>query len=115
MKLTHLCASVLSLFLLLTLGACSGSYNDPETGEEKPFEQPDPSTPAEKKAAYDDLEAKKKIVDDAKAKWTAEGNTALVAKMDENLEKIGDAKAELGYQPPKKVAARSLDSSMSAF
>jgi len=113
MKLTHLLVATLSLISMLSLGACSGEYNDPETGASTPFEAPDPQTPAEKKAAYEDLEAKKKTVDDAKAKWAAEGNQTLVAAMDENIEKIADAKADIGYTPPKHISERNLVSSMS--
>ena len=98
----RLIALALGLGSCFAVTSCSGSYTDPETGEEKKFDEPDPSTEAEKAAAYKKLE-------DAKAeneKWrryaVEHNNTALVASIDENLEKIADAKEDLGYTPPKQ-------------
>ena len=104
----------LSLGLFLALGACTKTATNPETGQPVDINEPDPTTAAEKAAAYKKLE-------DAKAeneKWRKyaeeHGNTGLVEKIDENLEMIADAKDDLGYEPPKKAEARTESGAVAA-
>lgn len=95
-----------ALLALLTLGlslgavSCKGTYQDPFGG--KTDWEFDPDT-GDKKKAYEELE--KALADNLKAQTEAaiNGNVALGELAASNIEKITEAKRDLGYDPPKSM------------